>query len=383
MIDGEDGYDRLQQLFASPDRSGGSSASNFSVSPVQFDIAQFFGSQDQNDFEEVVYTRPSEVTFVLTPPGLIQVAVMQDSPELNFPWTGKRKRITGKTSKSMPELLCLLQQDPNGMILPSFTHKERLAGRNCFRKAYSSHTGESVRVSREKMSRVWSEASTNERNKWALLAIVHLQLYEQYLSNHGGLRGKVRVPLPDGTPFVSATTGNELEVNPLIAETYGVLLTFHSKFGLDDPLLIAWEKDLSSESVLQKLKAKPEYRAKFEEFKVFITDMMQVHRFKNCAVAMELCMNGQRKGRIHFHGFLGQECSYNGWMSHPVKATLRRNMLIFDNVFPNVQTMKCSGRRGMEMPTAHGLYSCMAPKTGQMFAWSTLVPFKDFISDME
>ncbi len=370
-------------MYPSPNRSGSNSASNFSVSPVQFDIAQFFGSQDQNDFEEVVYERPIDVTLVLTPSGLIQVSVMQDSPELNFPWTGKRKRITGKTSKSMPELLCLLQQDANGMISPSFTHQERLAGRNIFRQAYCRYSGESVRVSREKMSRVWSEASTNERNKWALLAIVHLQLYEQHLSNHGGLRGKVRVPLPDGTPFVSATTGNELEVNPLIAETYGVLLTFHSKFGLDDPLLIAWEKDLSSDSVLQKLKAKPEYRAKFEEFKVFITDMMQVHRFKNCAVAMELCMNGQRKGRIHFHGFLGQECSYNGWMSHPVKATLRRNMLIFDNVFPNVQTMKCSARRGMEMPTAHGLYYCMAPKTGQMFAWSTLVPFKDFISDME
>ncbi len=370
-------------MYPSPNRSGSNSASNFSVSPVQFDIAQFFGSQDQNDFEEVVYERPTDVTLVLTPSGLIQVSVMQDSPELNFPWTGKRKRITGKTSKSMPELLCWLQQDPNGMIPPSFTHQERLAGRNNFRHAYCRYSGDSVRVSREKMSRVWSEASNNDRNKWALLAIVHLQLYETHITNHGGSRGRVRVPLPDGTLFVSSTTSQEHAVNPLIAETYGVLLTFHSKFGLDDPLLIAWEKDLSSESVLEKLKAKPEYRAKFEEFKVFITDMMRVHRFKNCAVAMELCMNGQRKGRIHFHGFLGQECSYNGWMSHPVKATLRRNMLIFDNVFPNVQTMKCYGRRGMEMPTAHGLYYCMAPKTGQMFAWSTLVPFKDFISDME
>jgi hypothetical protein len=46
-------------------------------------------------------------------------------------------------------------------------------------------------------------------------------------------------------------------------------------------------------------------------------------------------------------------------------------------VFPNVQVMKCFGRRGMEMPTAHGLYYCMAPKVGQMFAFSTLVPFKD------
>ena len=370
-------------MYPSPNRSGSNSASNFSVSPVQFDIAQFFGSQDQNDFEEVVYERPIDVTLALTPSGLIQVSVMHDSPELNFPWTGKRKRITGKTSKSMPELLCLLQQDPNGMIPPSFSHQERLAGRNNFRQAYCRYSGESVRLSRETMSRVWSEASINDKNKWALLAIVHLQLYETYNSKNGSYRGKVRVPLPDGTPFVSSNTSQEHGVNPLIAETYGVLLTFHSKFGLDDPLLVAWEKDLSSESVLEKLKAKPEYRAKFEEFKVFITDMMRVHRFKNCAVAMELCMNGQRKGRIHFHGFLGQECSYNGWMSHPVKATLRRNMLIFDNVFPNVQTMKCYGRRGMEMPTAHGLYYCMAPKSGQMFAWSTLVPFKDFISDLE
>ncbi len=135
-------------------------------------------------------------------------------------------------------------------------------------------------------------------------------------------------------------------MDPLIAETYGCLVTYHSSFGLDDPLVIAWEKELSSHAVLEKMKGKEAYTEKFLEFKGSIQQMMNEHRFKNCAVAMELCMNGLRTGRIHFHGFLGQECSYNGWMAHPVKASLRRSQLIFDNVFPNEQVLKCSGRCG-------------------------------------
>jgi hypothetical protein len=347
----------------------------FTVSPIQYDIADFLGSHEIDDFEEILYQKPLTGVETQTPSGMLAYALSIDNPELNFPWSGKKRRLNLKQGKSMAETLWELQQDPLNAVLPKMDWNDRIRGRNTFRGIYCSLLDTTVMLSREIVSRLWRETSDHCRNAYAFLSHVHQLLYTNPSCKN--VHAKVRIALPDGSKHECAKLSADNVLNPLIAETFGALLTYHSKFGLDDPLLIAWEKNMSSENILEKLKGQRDYEAKFREFKDFIMTMMLDHRFKNCAVAMELCMNGQRKGRIHFHGFLGQECSYNGWMSHPVKAQLRRNHLIFNNVFPNVQVMKCFGRRGMEMPTAHGLYYCMAPKVGQMFAFSTLVPFKD------
>lgn len=374
---GDDEFLDTRSLFHSPARVNDTGAVDFSVSPIQFNIAELLNQKDDEHFVDVEWSPQCAVAVDKTPAGLFAVAIHIDSPELNFPWSGKRQRLMGKQSKSIGEVLCDLQRDATQTFDWERPWPQRQRGRNLFRRVYCEHSDSATRQSEAIVSQVWQDASKSDQSKWTFLAEVHEQLYDCSPGSARKMGKRERVLLPDGNKYVSLSAPGDNTIDPLITETYGALLTYHSSFGLDDPLVIAWEKGLDSDSVLQKLKGLQKYQQQFEVFKKFVTGMMRDHRFKNCAVAMELCMNGLRKGRIHFHGFLGQECSYNGWMAHPVKATLRRSHLIFENVFPNLQVMRCSGRRGMEMPTAHGLYYCMAPKIGQMFSWSTLIPFKD------
>ena len=190
----------------------------------------------------------------------------------------------------------------------------------------------------------------------------------------------VRVPVPEGVELRPPMLSRQLPSDPIIAEGFGILLTYHTNLGLhDEGTKHMLAQNHMPQEIVRLLQSRPLYIEGFEEFKNKIQMLAHVFGLPNHAASMEYCFNSKEKGRVHFHAFIGPEVSFWGWQLTHRRVTVLRSHLMFQGLFPNVQVMKPRGRHGVSVCACHGMYYCLGPKQGQVFSHGTAKPFEDWL----
>ena len=219
----------------------------------------------------------------------------------------------------------------------------------------------------------WGQAATHLKNSWAFIAVLHSKLYTKEPG-----KALVRVPVPEGFMLRPPMPSRQLPHDPIIAEGFGMLLTYHTNLGLhDEGTKHMLAQNYTPQETVRLLQNRPLYVEGFEEFKNRIQMLAVGFGLPNHAVSMEYCFNSKEKGRVHFHAFTGPEVSFWGWQLSHRRVTVLRSHLLFQGLFPNVQVMKPRGRHGVSVCACHGMYYCLGPKQGQVFSYGTAKPFED------
>ena len=304
---------------------------------------------------------------------LLVVAVHTDQPELNFP--DRRKRLAGKQclKDDVGFMLGQLQRHPEAECwFPANAVQSKL-GLHAYQRFYAAAVGKPIRQVNQEAALNWAQAAVHLKNSWAFIAVLHAQLY----SKEPG-KALVRVPVPEGAVLRPAVPLQQMAVDPVIGEGYGILLTYHTNLGLHD----AGTKQLLAQNytpheIVRLMKDRPLYLEGFEEFNNKIQMLATGFGWPNHAASMEYCFNSKEKGRVHFHAFVGPDVRFWGWQLSLRRVSILRSHLLFDGLFPNVQVMKPRGRHGVSVCACHGMYYCLGPKLGQVFSHGTAKPFED------
>ena len=319
------------------------------------------------------YVSPEKL--VLTPAGLVSEAIRYGSPELNFGPLGhavRRRKLSQKTFNPGP-IIKELQENPGFVLTTKYHWKDRRRGHDAFHKFYTLKTGRSWRDVANEVIKLWTIASEADQDRWAFIGHLWSILFENTTKH----QLKNRIPLPDGTVYNDELHSAKNSANDATIKCFGVLLTYHTHFGIAPKHTLDERSKLSDEELTTLFQKSPEYQDFFSSFRDHISNLAECHKFKNWAVCMERCMNSPERCRIHLHAFLGQQVGFNNWVTKTEKASIPRHHFIFNSDQPNVSLMRCRGWNGMNAATSTGLYYCCAPKIGQVFSWATAKPFED------
>lgn len=363
-------------MFESPAKSSEADGSiAYSVGAYSYDFESLW-NEEEDGFERVTVSAPddAQTTQVKTPESLLKYALHLDQPELNFPEVPlKRVRLSKKT-QWIGYTLSVLQGNPMAEVMLDYNRKERIHGRGCFKSLYIRLTGKSWRTVHDDTNRLWAASSIDVQNRWAFVAHLWNKLYSGKSSAN---RWENRIMLPDGSKFESSLCVKQVSSDSVLPESFGLLLTYHTNFGLDNPRLRKELEEKSNDDIVEWLKSQKEYQDMFEVFRGHSAILAGTYNFKNYSLAMEHCPNSAERLRIHFHVFLGQQCGFTTYTDVYHKVTVKKKHVLWNNIFPHVSIMRCRGSNGIANASANGLYYCSAPKVGQIFSWATVKPFVD------
>ena len=308
--------------------------------------------------------------------GLISVAVHLDDPQLNFPY--RPRRITGKQSVALDIGLFLgrLQRRPEADCNYPANHYQRKLGWHAYQRVLALTTGKPIRAVLRETRLRWQEASIASKNAWAFIAVLHSQLYTRAPG-----RALVRVPLPTGVCVSTHTRMSGTVEDPVVAEGFGVLLTYHTNLGLHDAgtrHLVSMQ--LSPDKLVSALQQKQLYSDAFLEFQNRVQVVAAELGLPSHAASMEYCFHSVDTGRVHFHAFLGPAVSFWGWQLEQKRIIFLRSQLVYGGLTPHVQVMRPRGRHGVTLSACHGMYYVLCPKQGQLFASGTAQPHEDLYS---
>ena len=221
---------------------------------------------------------------------------------------------------------------------------------------------------------LWDAADEAAKCNWNFWRSVPARLYSYGISKHCA----VRIPLPNGD-ILAPDSCHHLEVDPVLCDAFGILLTYHTSLGLYSPAVLQFVAEgYTGHSLVAKLKSLPAYEAEFDAFWSRVQDIGQSLGFSAHAASMEMCFSSVPKGRVHLHAFLGHAISWQGWQRDAAKVQIRLSHLLWRGLRPNMQAMRPWGRsRNLSMLAANGLYYVLGDKKGSMYSAGTCRPFED------
>jgi hypothetical protein len=309
----------------------------------------------------------------LSPAGLIAFAVKLDDPELNFP--DRRRRLIGKRNVRDDHGLLLgrLQRSPQSECHFPATWRDKKLGRHAYHRVYVRAVGKHISANKAEVRDLWREADAISKTSWGFIAVLHSQLYTKA---PGCAMRRVPAPsTPAGAPIRSARS---CVADPIVADYFGVLLTYHTNLGLQDSATRHIVRQNPSPAMLvQALQEKALYSDAFKAFEGRVQVLAAEAGFVNHAASMEFCLHSVDKGRVHFHAFLGPAISFWGWKQVHRQIQLCQSQVVYGGVIPHAQEMKARGRNKVTLSACHGMYYVLAPKEGQLFASGTVKPHEE------
>ena len=288
----------------------------------------------------------------------------------------RRTRRSGKFAFDV-RVLRDLGSDPSRVTRSTtLTRQEYKTGFHEFRRWYIAFSGMAWRPGEKSAMQQWSTLTNNERYHWLLIfkACGSLGCPHVGKATPAQLRRASKSHVVEDDPSADSVDQSAEE---RFIEAFGLLLTYQTKLGIDDPEVGAWiQEGLRGEALRQKLLSKPAYRTFFEAFVAFMQNIRDKYKFKTFAACMELGEDSRFSARVHLHayiGFLQKDGGTSGLKSVRVKVS----DLNFYGSVPFIVPSK--GRHGRRLHDAigQGMYYVAGPKSSCMLRFTDLEPIKD------
>ena len=193
---------------------------------------------------------------------LLLVAAHTDQPELNFP--DRRKRLAGKQclKDDVGFLLGRLQRHPGADGWFPANAVQRKLGLHAYQRFYAAAVGKPIRQVYHETVEKWGQAAIHLKISWAFIAVLHSKLYTKQPG-----KALVRVPVPEGLMLRPPLPSRQLPQDPIIAEGFGMLLTYHTNLGLhDEGTKHMLAQNYTPQETVRLLQNRPLYVEGFEEF---------------------------------------------------------------------------------------------------------------------
>lgn len=267
----------------------------------------------------------------------------------------KRRRIAKKSAVYWPYLLQLRNKSENTLQPPPSSWQERRQAANYMRSVYSKAYGLRIRDSHPASAKLWAAASEECKAKWVFLWRVHSAGPDACAADLSG-------------PEIA----KNMEKADQVIEVPGLLMTFHTDIGLDDPAFgtLVDDAGLTGDALRDAAVKLPSMKKHFQDFVATIRAFADDIGFKHVACCMEMGYAGSRIGRVHLHAFLcvsafGMSQSSEG----PGRRKVRLDSLHWRAQRPHIQPLHRRGRQKLNAIAASGLYYVLAPKVGSMFTF--------------
>ena len=163
----------------------------------------------------------------------------------------------------------------------------------------------------------------------------------------------------------------------------GIFFTFFTGFGLDLPWVIALATRCTSRlDIAEVLKSSEAHKQHFEEFRVWLLDLVARFKMYTWGCSMEVGQSGSANHpcAVHLHGWMTSASPVEGaWLDSPLKVVLKKSELKFgdhDATFLNVVPWRRSGPKSV-MLAQRGLYYILCRKLGSVFSAGSHRPFED------
>ena len=350
-----------------------SSPSEEKEAPFQFDLAALLADPAaQSSSGTTVSSDKQQPPITPTPRGLLSTALHKDEPWLNFPAQPRKRKSAKGDWYINTNLHSLLTKGTLACPHPH-DNAQKTQGYREFVRAYAEHVGKSQNACLKTCWPIWREAPNDDKEAWYFIADLTKALY----THCDATKKRIRIPLPSGEKYAKSQ-GHDVQ-DPDVSESWGVLLTYHTNIGQEDPEAQLLAKESRSiDELVQGLKELPDYKESFEQFQSFVEDLGSHKQFPTWACCMELNTHARQGSKVHLHAFLGQDCSYFNFATFYRKVVLKLSDVIWQGIKPHVQIMRPMGKNGMQLSSAHGLYYVMAPKIGQLYQAGSKIPHEQF-----
>ena len=247
---------------------------------------------------------------------------------------------------------------------------EHRAGRHMLRRWYIAASGLSHQRGDIAATKLWGTLTVSQKHHWVIVHRACQQLGSNDVMKCSARKlGEVIAEVADGpsTETAAAESGPRLAV-------VGILLTYHSKLGHDDPQVGTWiQQGLKGDELREKLQSKPAYGTYFDDFVAFVKELRDQHGFSSCCACMEMGDHARFAASVHLHayvGFLQRDGGIGG--IHPVSLSLAS--LTFCNMKPHyVATRGFKGRR-LQDAISQGMYYVCGPKLTNVMRFTDLEP---------
>ncbi len=170
----------------------------------------------------------------------------------------------------------------------------------------------------------------------------------------------------------------DTDPDPIVANTVAVLLTYNTKVGHDDPIVLRWlQEGCKGDVLFQKMMQHTLYKDVFEEFWEFQHALGEKLGFANTAVCMEWSRFAEFPARVHLHVYHAPGLRFRSWDHHTPNIEIRQKCLLWKGRRPDVRPCFVKNRY-KSAAVGTGLYYVAGNKSGTMYQKNTIQPFKDF-----
>ncbi len=148
----------------------------------------------------------------------------------------------------------------------------------------------------------------------------------------------------------------------------GYLMTWHSDLGKFHPAVRELlRQGIRGEELLNRIQGLPLVDDWFEEFVEWIVKLHNEYSLAWWAAKLELCMEAEYPGRMHFHAFLSLDPQSIPGRGKVCNVSIPMPRLFYKRIAPNVRTVNLTGRRRtIEYSFSGGFYYVMANKLGSL-----------------
>ncbi len=256
-----------------------------------------------------------------------------------------RRRIKKKRSLGTWELLMIIRSGDWRRLMDAApeTWRQSEVLRNYFRGILAKATGVGAIHSRQVTARSWQVCDKGVKGGWAVAR---------------RLVAEKKVVCKDDEEQAAAAQVSGL----------GVLFTWHTRIGMDDPEvrdLLA--QGLEGEALVERLKQLALVDDAFDDFCAFVNDLRQKAGYAWWGACMEMCMHGDYAARIHLHAFMSIDPGRTQNVMRLTPPSLPAASLIYGGIAPNARPVTMTGRRrNMEVAFSGGMYYVLSEKVGSL-----------------
>lgn len=271
-----------------------------------------------------------------------------------YPPQPQRRRVVGKQVPPARSLLERLAQDasvPSGHVDVGWMQR-RLASHFCS-NVLAHHTGESVRMCRREMTRMWKDASDTVK------------------ANAHHLNCAVGLPGPGDARDLTHGEPTRFFV--------GALLTWQSRHGrVADRVADMFRMNLTSDQVAEACALDPLMCAEFRSFVDWIRARIDKCGLDLFTCSMEVNSESADKNRLHYHAFVcvhWKKWKQGVTVFQPVEMVPQD--WIWQGFKPHAQITRMRGNVNPYRLFVNALYYQSAPKIGTVFREGNCEVFKD------
>ena len=309
---------------------------------------------------------------------LVRYALETTGVASNLP---ARKRLHGKHPFDARVLRSLLSDPDCVQRSRKLERSEHKAGYREFRRWYIAASEKSWRDGEKLAQKDWAGFTTSQKHHWLIV---------RYASKEVGVDALVNAPPKQ---ISSAASRGEMKAGAVVnsaaresssQETHltavGLLPTYHTKLGQDDPDVGVWiRQGLRGDALREKLITKPAYRAYFDAFVVWLKARRDEFGFKSCSASMEMGDEGRFAASVHVHaylGFLRKDGAVHGM--HHVRVPLCA--MVFCGTQPFIVSTRGHKGRRLHDAVGQGMYYVAGPKSTGVYRYTDLEPIEDAAS---